>query len=123
MLILGKDGLPGGGSAVTKREAELIEQGWQRRFVAAEPRLGEMAALYEQTGFAVHLEPLSAVHAPDKNSPQGGCEACMICFQGSEDRYQVIYTRPKDRGTVARKKETGGKKRSNKLHASKDELL
>jgi hypothetical protein len=82
---------------MTKREKELQAQGWQRRFVAAEPRLGEMAVLYEQTGFEVHLEPLSAVEAPNKESPQGSCAECMICFQGCEDRYQVIYTRQKGR--------------------------
>jgi hypothetical protein len=89
---------------MTKREKELIQQGWQRRFVAAEPRLSEMGAIYEETGFEVHLEPLSAVEAPDKDSPQGWCEKCMICFQGSEDRYQVIYTRPKRRSKGRREK-------------------
>jgi hypothetical protein len=78
---------------MTAREAELIEQGWQRRFCAAEPRLSEMAAIYEETGYEVHLEPLAAVEAPDQD--QDGCEACMICYQGDEERYQVIYTRPK----------------------------
>jgi hypothetical protein len=81
---------------MTRREKELQTQGWQRRFVCAEPRLGEMAALYEQTGFEVHLEPLSAVEAPHKDSER--CEECMICFQGGEERYQVLYTRPKERG-------------------------
>jgi hypothetical protein len=98
-----------GGVAMAKKEAELIEQGWLRRFVAAEPRLGEMAALYEQTGFEVHLEPLPAVEAPDKESER--CEECMICFQGCEDRYQVIYTRPKGHGKRA------GKKRGRKREA------
>jgi hypothetical protein len=78
---------------MTKREAELIEQGWQRRFCAAEPRLSEMAALYEQTGYEVHLEPLDAVEARDQDRDE--CEACMTCYKGVEDRYQVIYTRPK----------------------------
>lgn len=111
MFIRREDGLAGKGVTMTKREAELIEQGWQRRFVAAEPRLGEMAALYEQTGFEVHLEPLPAVEAPDKESPQGRCEECMICCRGFEDRYQVIYTRPKGRGKSA------GKKRDRKREA------
>jgi hypothetical protein len=81
---------------MTKREEELIRQGWQRRFVAAEPRLSEMAALYEETGYEVHLEPLAAVEASDKD--REGCGGCMICFKGSEDQYQVIYSRPKGRG-------------------------
>jgi hypothetical protein len=85
-----------------EREAELMQQGWQRRFCAAEPRLSEMAALYEQTGYEVHLEPLAAVEAPDKDRDE--CEGCMICYQGVEDRYQVIYTRPKGLGKGRREK-------------------
>jgi hypothetical protein len=81
---------------MTKREEELIQQGWQRRFVAAEPRLSEMAAIYEETGFEVHLEPLSTVEEQDKD--RKGCGECMICFKGFEDQYQVIYTRSKERG-------------------------
>jgi len=87
---------------MTKREAELVQQGWQRRFVAAEPRLSEMAAIYEETGFEVHLEPLAAVEAPDQDRDE--CEGCMICYQGVEDRHQVIYTRPKRRGKGRREK-------------------
>jgi len=87
---------------MTRREAELVQQGWQRRFCTAEPRLSEMAALYEQTGYEVHLEPLAAVEAPDQDRDE--CEGCMICYQGVEDRYQVIYTRPKRRGKDRREK-------------------
>jgi hypothetical protein len=78
------------------RDDELKKRGWQKRFVASEPRLSEMAALYEQTGYEVHLEPLAAVEAPDKDRDE--CEGCMICYQGVEDRYQVIYTRLKGGG-------------------------
>jgi len=87
---------------MTEREEELIQQGWQRRFIAAEPRLSEMAALYEETGHEVHLEPLAVVEASDKDRAE--CEGCLICFKGFEDRYQVIYTRPKGRGKDAGKK-------------------
>jgi hypothetical protein len=87
---------------MTKREAELVQQGWQRRFVAAEPRLSEMAAIYEETGFEVHLEPLAAVETPAHDRDE--CEGCMICYQGVEDRHQVIYTRPKRRGKGRREK-------------------
>jgi hypothetical protein len=80
---------------LTKRDEELMQQGWQRRFVAAEPRLSEMVALYEETGFEVHLEPLSTVAEQDKD--REGCGECTICFKGFEDQYQVIYTRLKER--------------------------
>lgn len=78
------------------RDDELKKRGWQKRFVASEPRLSEMAAMYEETGFEVHLEPLASVEAPDKD--REGCGECMICFKGFEDRYKVIYTRPKGGG-------------------------
>ena len=106
---------------MTEREAELMQQGWQRRFVAAEPRLSEMAALYEQTGYEVHLEPLAAVEAPDKDRHE--CAGCIICYQGVEDRYQVIYTRPKGLGKDRREKETGEEKGLPKLPSDQDESI
>ena len=77
---------------MSKREDELAKEGWQKRFVAEEPRLSEMIELYKVTGFEVHLEPLSAVEEPDEDS--GECQECRICFEGSEEKYQVIFTRP-----------------------------
>ena len=81
---------------MSKRETELKKKGWEKRFVAAEPRLSEMAELYRETGFEVHLEPLAAVEEPDKASEE--CQECRICFKGAEERYQVIFTRPKTGG-------------------------
>jgi hypothetical protein len=78
---------------MTKREEELIKEGWQRRFVTSEPRLSEMVEMYEETGFEVHLEPLPAVEEPDEDSEE--CQACNICFEGFEGEYRVIYTRLK----------------------------
>jgi hypothetical protein len=52
-----------------------------------------MVRLYEETGFEVHLETLSAVEGPDEEKE--GCRACQICFEGAEDKYRVIFTRPK----------------------------
>jgi hypothetical protein len=74
--------------------AHLKQEGWTRQFVASEPRLSEAAAMYREIGFEVRLEPLS---------PQGGCrsctdqedpDACRACFEGSEDQYKIIFTRP-----------------------------
>ena len=76
-----------------KKEEELIKKGWQRRFIASEPRLSEIADMYEKTGFEVHLEPLTAVEEQDEDSEE--CQECMICFDGFEDEYKVIYTRQK----------------------------
>jgi hypothetical protein len=78
---------------MSKREDELKKEGWQKRFVAEDPRLSEMVQLYEEMGFEVHLEPVSAVEEPDGGS--GECQECRICFEGAEDKYQVIFTRPR----------------------------
>ena len=77
---------------MSKREDELAKEGWQKRFVAEEPRLSEMVELYTETGFEVHLEPLSTVEDPDEASVE--CQECRICFEGNKDKYQVIFTRP-----------------------------
>ena len=77
---------------MSNREHELQKEGWQKRFVAEEPRLSEMIELYKETGFEVHLEPLSAVEESDAEDEN--CQACRICFEGVEDKYKVIFTRP-----------------------------
>ena len=75
---------------MTKKEEELLKQGWQRRFIASEPRLSEMMAMYEETGFEVHLEPLAAGEEPDE--AQEECRGGRICFAGFEDLYLGIFT-------------------------------
>lgn len=82
---------------MTKREEELMKQGWQKRFVAEEPRLSEMVDLYKETGYEVHLEPMAAVEEPDEESKE--CQECRICLEGAEDKYQVIFTRPQVGGS------------------------
>ena len=64
----------------------LAEAGWSRQFAASEPRLSEAVAAYEEAGFEVRLEPLP---------PASECGDCRACFEGSEDLFRVIYTRPK----------------------------
>ena len=70
----------------------LSQEGWTRQFTASEPRLSEAAAAYEEAGFEVRLEPLP---------PASDCGECRICFEGSEERYRVIYTRPKGTASSA----------------------
>jgi hypothetical protein len=79
---------------MNKREDELKKEGWQKRFIAEEPRLSEMVHLYEESGFEVHLEPLAAVEEPDEENQD--CQTCQICFEGAEDTYRVIFTRPQE---------------------------
>jgi hypothetical protein len=78
---------------MTGREQELKDQGWEKRFIANEPRLSEAVELYESIGFDVLLEPL-----PDEDElKKGSCEAsgCTACFQADKERYRMIFTRPK----------------------------
>lgn len=77
---------------------ELEREGWVKQFTASEPRLSEAVELYRQAGFEVHLEPLpkdldcdACEGAGDRNEP----EECRACFQGFEDQYKIIFTRPK----------------------------
>lgn len=67
------------------RQEELALLGWQRQATYDEPRLSEMAAMYEEIGMEVHLEPFH----PDE---ERGCTACMA---QKPDQYKTIYTRKK----------------------------
>lgn len=75
---------------MTKREEELISLGWEKRFMADEPRLSEMKEMYESIGFEVLLEPL-----PGKEELASCVESgCTACMDVDPDRYRIIYTRP-----------------------------
>ena len=79
---------------MTKREQELADAGWERRFIASEPRLGEAVELYESIGFEVLLDPL-----PSEDEMRGaGCEekGCTACFELDRERYKIIYTRARE---------------------------
>jgi len=76
---------------MTKREEDLLNSGWERRFIASEPRLSEMVEMYREIGFEVHLEPLPSKEEADAQ----GCEdsGCTVCFDVDSDRYKIIFTR------------------------------
>ena len=66
--------------------------------MANEPRLSEAVETYQDLGFEVHLEPLPKASERDPEcagcgGPEGG-EECRICFEGFEDQYKIIFTRP-----------------------------
>jgi len=63
-------------------EEELIKEGWTKRFTASGERLKEMAQFYQELGFEVHLEPVSAEDFP---------EECQPCY-ALEGTY-TLYTR------------------------------
>lgn len=70
------------------REAQLAAQGWRRRFMADQPRLGEAVAMYRRMGLEVHLEPVD----PAACQSGEGCAACLGQPQAA-DRCKVIFTR------------------------------
>ncbi len=80
-----------------KREEDLIKAGWERRFVACEPRLSEMVEMYGEIGFEVHLEPLATKEEQDAEGMSSSCEesGCTVCFDADRDRYRIIFTRPR----------------------------
>lgn len=79
-----------------EREEILKDQGWEKRFIASEPRLSETVELYQSIGFDVLLEPL-----PEKNElEKDECSAsgCTACFEADKERYRVIFTRKRKGG-------------------------
>lgn len=77
--------------AITRK---LERQGWRRQFVAAEPRLSESVAMYRELGFEVHLEPLPKQEKQPNGQGHGTEIQCRTCFEGSEDQFHIIFTRP-----------------------------
>ena len=77
-----------------QRDKDLEIEGWTRQFVASEPRLSEAVDMYQELGFEVLLEPLPK--EPECGTCGGTEEQgeCRACFEGFEDRYKIIYTRP-----------------------------
>ncbi len=72
--------------------ARLKAEGWTRRNVASEPRLGEAVDLYRSLGLEVLLVPVRI-----RDGADGSCTACFSA-DADPDRYQVIYTRPAPAG-------------------------
>ena len=68
-----------------RTEAELLAQGWERRFIYDEPRLSEAVETYREIGFEVTLLPVP----PDDVD-------CSECMKENPQRYRVIYTRKRD---------------------------
>jgi hypothetical protein len=61
-------------------------EGWTARTTTDEPRLSELAELYEELGFEVMLRPVSEDQRKD---------VCGLCLMDDPERYKTIYTRPK----------------------------
>jgi hypothetical protein len=72
----------------------LEKEGWTMRFVAGEPRLSEAVEIYGHAGFEILLEPLPR-DAECQSCPGEETDGeCRVCFNGFEDQYSIIFTRP-----------------------------
>jgi hypothetical protein len=56
--------------------------------------LSEAVELYREAGFEVHLEPLPAEHGCESCAGPEEDGKCRVCFEGVEDQYKIIFTRP-----------------------------
>lgn len=79
---------------MASREKTLIEEGWERRIIACEPKLSEIAQLYRDIGFEVHLEPLPEKGDEDKFFCEK--EECTACYDVDRKKYMIIYTRKRE---------------------------
>jgi rfaE bifunctional protein nucleotidyltransferase chain/domain len=70
-----------------RTEKELLALGWQKRFLAEEPRLSEARGMYEELGLEVYLKPLDEIDL--------SAEDCMVCYRAAPEKYRVIFTRPR----------------------------
>ncbi len=68
----------------------LERDGWQRCFVADEPRLSEAVQAYEEIGYEVLLIPVPANDG-----------ACTECIRLAPQRYRLIYVRARQGGFTA----------------------
>ncbi len=65
-------------------DAELVAEGWERRFVADARRAGEAMELYEQLGYEVRAEPAQAEELGND------CDDCQLLLLL---QFKTIYTR------------------------------
>ncbi len=77
------------------RNGILESEGWSKQFIACEPRLSEAVEMYREAGFEVFLEPLPSESECDSCAGDEDQDECRICFEGFEDQYKIIFTRPK----------------------------
>jgi hypothetical protein len=70
---------------IINRHRQLTGLGWERRFVAEEPKITEMKEYYETLGFEVMVEPVAI-------DDKAECDSCLSA-SGFEETYKTIYTR------------------------------
>ena len=66
-----------------KPKAELLAQGWERRFVADPVRTKEVVQLYREMGYDVHLEPVILADLSED------CRSCSL----ATNFFVTVYVR------------------------------
>lgn len=64
-------------------DARLINQGWERRFIADNRMARDAVDSYRELGYEVRLEPVDAEQLKDE------CSGCKALFS----RFKAVYTR------------------------------
>lgn len=83
-------------SGVRKSRLETLrKEGWSEQFIAGEPRLSEAVEMYRQAGFEVRIEPLPESSQEEPWGGESEGQECRVCYEGFEDQYKIIFTRPK----------------------------
>ena len=67
-------------------DPKLVAEGWERRFIGDARQTKEATELYQQLGFEVHAEPVSA------EEMGGECDDCRVLILLE---FKTLYTRPK----------------------------
>lgn len=75
--------------AQIRTDPKLLEEGWERRFVADGLRVQEAIEVYTQLGYEVHAEPVRFEDLPD------ACEGCRLAVLL---QFRTIYTRRRGPG-------------------------
>jgi putative NIF3 family GTP cyclohydrolase 1 type 2 len=70
------------------RENPLEKEGWERRSILDEPRLGEVVQMYEEMGLEVLVTDIEAELG-------NGCKSCVGDQYG---KLKVVFTRNRDVG-------------------------
>jgi hypothetical protein len=69
-----------------KNDIDLLKEGWIKRTILDEPRLSEVAELYESLGFEVLLRPVD---------PSTFGAECNKCIKEQCDRFSTVFVRKK----------------------------
>jgi hypothetical protein len=72
------------GAAMFRPDDNLLQEGWEYRFVASGQRLQETQDLYTELGFDVRAESI-----PQEAFPEG-CEECQLILMLN---FKAVYTR------------------------------